>query len=161
MPQGSILGPLLFLVQVNNLNKASDVLDSIIFSHDTNLFYSHQNIETLSRTVNCELEKICEWFTASKYSLNVIKSNFTLFHKNFTKNKLPLKMPELKIGNSVIKRKWSVKFLRMMLDESISLKHHIKTFEKKNLPKIFVYYIAPKQYLDEMSLKTIYFSSIH
>ena len=161
MPQGSILGPLLFLVYVNNLNEASDVLDSIMFAHDTNLFYSHQNIETLFRTVNCELEKICEWFRPNKFSLIVIKTNFTLFHKNFTKNKLPLKMPELKIGNSVIKRKWSVKFLRMMLNESISLKHHIKTFEKKNLPKIFVYYIAPKQYLDEMSLKTIYFSSIH
>ena len=148
MPQGSILGPLLFLVQVNNLNKASDVLDSIIFSHDTNLFYSHQNIEPLFRTVNCELEKICEWFRASKFSLNVIKANYTLFHKNFTKNKLPLERPELKIGNSIIKRKSSVKFLRVMLDENMSLKHHIKTFEKKTFPKILVYYIAPKQYLE-------------
>ena len=57
VPQGSILGPLLFLVYVNDLNKASDVLDSIMFADDTNLFYSHQNIKTIFATMNCELEK--------------------------------------------------------------------------------------------------------
>ena len=74
VPQGSILGPLLFLVYVNDLNKASDVLDSTMFADDTNLFYSHQNIKTLFRKVNCELEKICEWFRANKLSLNVTKT---------------------------------------------------------------------------------------
>ena len=57
MPQGSILGPLLFLVYVNDLHKAS-VLDPIMFADDANLFYSHQNIKTLFGTVNCELKKI-------------------------------------------------------------------------------------------------------
>ena len=110
MPQGSILGPLFFLVYVNDHNKASDVLDPIIFADDANLFYSHQNIKTLFGTVNCELQKICEWLRANKLSLNVTKTNYTLFHKKSTKDKLPLKMSELKIGNSIIKRKSSVKF---------------------------------------------------
>ena len=105
MSQGSILGPLLFLFYVNDLNKAFDVLDPIMFADDTNLFYSHQNIKTLSGTVNCELQKICEWFRANKLSLNETKTNCTLFHKSSTRDKLPLKMSELKIGNSIIKRK--------------------------------------------------------
>ena len=122
VPQGSILGPLLFLVYVNDFNKAS-VTDPM-FAHDTNLFYSHQNMKTLFVTVNCELEKMCEWFRANKLSLNVTKTNHTLFHKNST-------VTELKIDNSIIKRKSSVNFLGVMLDENISWKDHIKTTEKK------------------------------
>ena len=57
MPQGSILGLLLFLVYVNDLNKASDVLEPIMFADDTNLFYSNQNIKTIFATMNYELEK--------------------------------------------------------------------------------------------------------
>ena len=94
-------------------------------------FCSHQNIKALFGTVNCELQKICKWFKANKLSLNVTKTNYTISHENFAKNKLPLKMPQLKIGNSIIKRKSSAKFLGVMLDENISWKDHIKTTEKK------------------------------
>ena len=88
------------------------------------------------------------------------KTDYTLFHKNFTKDKLPLKMPELKISNHIFKRKSSVKFLGVMLDENISWKDDNKTTEKKLAKNIGLLYRA-KPYLDETSLKTIYFSYIH
>ena len=77
----------------------SDVLDPIMFPEDTNLFYCHQNIKTLFRTVNCELQKLCELFRANELSLNMTKTNYISFHKNSNTNKLPLKMSQLKIGN--------------------------------------------------------------
>ena len=85
VPQDLIIGPLLFLLYTNDLNKASDILDLIMFADDTNLFYSNQNKKTLFGTVNYELQEICGWFTANKLSLNGTKANYTLLHKNFLK----------------------------------------------------------------------------
>ena len=73
-----------------------------------------------------ELEKISEWFKANKLSLNIKKTIYTLFHKNSTKDDLPLKLPDLKIVNSVLKRQASIKYLAVMLDEKISWKEHTK-----------------------------------
>ena len=73
-----------------------------------------------------ELGKISEWFKANKLSLNIKKTIYTLFHKNSTKNDLPLKLPDLKIVNSVLKRQASIKYLGVMLDEKISWKEHTK-----------------------------------
>ena len=69
-PQGSILGPLLFLIFVNDLHKVTKYLDPIMFADDTNLFYSHKNITTLFQIVDSELKLVHEWFLANKLSLN-------------------------------------------------------------------------------------------
>ena len=85
VPQGSILGPLLFLMYINDLPNASKVLDPIMFADDTNLFYSHYDIKTLFNTVNEELKKLVIWFTSNKLSLNIKKTKYTFFHKNSVK----------------------------------------------------------------------------
>ena len=160
VPQGSILGPLLFLIYINDLREASNILDPIMFADDTNLFYSHHQIKVLFETVNAELQKISQWFRANKLSLNVKKTNYTLFHKCSLKDKMPLKLPELKIGNNIIEKATSIKFLGVMIDENISWRDHIKTVENKLSKNIGLLYQA-KQFLDENSLKTLYFSYIH
>ena len=58
VPQGSIPGLLLFLIDVNDLNQVSNILDPIMFPDETNFFYSHHQIKTLFETVNCELKNI-------------------------------------------------------------------------------------------------------
>ena len=107
-----------------------------------------------------DLEKVSEWFRANKLALNIKKTNYTLFHKNSTKDDLPLKLADLNIVNSVLKRQSSIKLLGVMLDENISWKGHIKTVENK-LSKNIGLLCKSKQLLDTESLKSIYFSYIY
>ena len=75
--QGSILGPSLFLIYVNDLPNATNILDLIMFADDTNLSYSHHNIKKIFSTVKEELEKLGGWFTANRLLLNIKKTKYT------------------------------------------------------------------------------------
>ena len=86
VPQGSILGPLLFLLYINDMHKVSNLLHFIIFADDTNIFYLHDDPDILKDIVNEELCKLNTWFKINKLSLNVSKSNFMIFGN---KNMLP------------------------------------------------------------------------
>ena len=79
LPQVLILGPLLFLLYVNDLHNSA-ALDPIMFADDTNLFYEHSDLKTLFSLVNQELQKINEWSEANKLSVNVEKTKYSLFH---------------------------------------------------------------------------------
>ena len=69
--QGSILGPLLFIIYKNDMIHSSSIAKFIMFADDTNLFFKHKNLETLYNIINCELAKISDWFTQNKLSLNI------------------------------------------------------------------------------------------
>ena len=159
VPQGSILGPLLFLIYVNDLNKSSNILNPIMFADDTNLFYSHNDIKTLFKTVNNELKNIHEWFKANKLSLNADKTKYVFFHKTRISDYLPLQLPTLYIDAYKIKRVYFTKFLGVMLDENLTWKKHIELIESKMSKNIGILYKA-KFLLNKTCLKNIYFSFI-
>ena len=89
VPHCSISGPLLFSLYVNILKNASSVLDPFIFTDDTNLFYTHSNIQKLFSVMNEELASINQWFTSNKFSLNAKKQNIP-FSINPVKEKTSL-----------------------------------------------------------------------
>ena len=133
VPQGSILGPLLFITYVNDLCNVSKILEPIMFADDTNLFFSHKNIKDLFQAVNSELGKIFQWFNANKLSLSKDKTKYTFFHKAREKDNIPLKLPALFINDKEIERVTSIKFLGVLIDEYLSWKDHITVIEKRFL----------------------------
>ena len=79
VPQGSILGPLLFIIYINDLENSSKTLHKVIFADDTNLFLSHKNKSELQELLNKELHNVDHWFKANKLSLNISKTNYIVF----------------------------------------------------------------------------------
>src|ERR1700733_7741260 len=75
---GSILGPLLFILYINDLPNVSSKLFFILFADDTNVFNSHSSIEMLINETNIELEKVTDWFQTNKLTLNFDKTNYYL-----------------------------------------------------------------------------------
>ena len=77
--QGSILGPLLFLLFINDLCNVSKVVDFILFADDTNIFFSHNYFNLLPGILNSKMLKLTQWCQANKLSINFKKSNFMVF----------------------------------------------------------------------------------
>ena len=73
VPQGSILGPLLFILCINYINNVSTSTKLIMFADDTNLLSKHENVNRLFANVNKQLQKVSKWFKLNKLSLNITK----------------------------------------------------------------------------------------
>ena len=121
VPQGSILGPLLFLIYINDLPHAT-TLFSVLFADDTNMFDSSKDINGLIANINTELGKVCDWLYANKLSINVSKTHFMVWSPR--KAKLEDLGP-ITLNGQEIDRVTETKFLGIILDKSLSWKPHI------------------------------------
>ena len=127
--QGSILGPLLFILYINNLVNASKVLKFIIYANDISIIQRSKNLSTLIDTLNIELSKVAKWFAVNQLTLNVSKSNNVIFES--CRLHVPPNVPLIKNGVDIIERVFKSKFLGVSLDHSLKFSEHILNVAKK------------------------------
>jgi hypothetical protein len=90
VPQGSILGPLFFILYINDIVHVSKLANLIMFADDTNLCFKDANLDILINTVNGELSKISHWFALNKLSLNIKKKTLSYFIVEINESRLVL-----------------------------------------------------------------------
>ena len=128
VPQGSILGPLLFIIYINDMHKALDKCLVHHFADDTNLLFSHKDPKIIKKVMNKELQYLFEWLCANRLSLNVGKTEFILFRPPRIKleNRIILTLHGTKLYASN-----KIKYLGLILDDRLTWKYHIDELSKK------------------------------
>ena len=107
------LGPLLFLLYVNDLQHASKVLNPIMFAEDINLFFPHSDINVLFEKANKVLTTVSNLLNANKLSLNVEKTNHSFFHNSSKKDNIPIELTNLNTNGLTVERESSKKDLEV------------------------------------------------
>jgi len=122
VPQGSVLGPILFLIYINDMSNCSPRLKYVHFADDTTAFHSADNVEQLMLEVNGDLDMLFTWLQCNRLSLNISKTVYMLFtDKNI------LRPPDIKIAGSSINRVAESKFLGITIDSRLTFTTHISS----------------------------------
>ena len=166
MPQGSILGPLLFIIYMNDIYTVSDNLNFILYADDTTLsspmcsFSSgcDGDVERVSILINLELNKIADWLAVNKLSLNVQKTKLMIFHyrqRILTENDIP----RLMINNAIIERVTEFNFLGLTVNEYMNWNSHTQKIANK-ISRTLGVMNRLKRYLPFSAMKLMYDSLI-
>ena len=157
VPQGSILGPLFFILYINDFPKIFELANSMLFADDTSIFLSHKNPDQLVDLLNKELKLVDLWMKTNKLSVNIKKTNFVLFKPR--QKHIFLSSPIL-YSNCPLEQKLSTKFLGVFIDDHFTWKHHINYICNKISKSVGLLYKS-RFFLTQKSKISLYYSLVY
>ena len=174
VPQGSILGPILFLIYINDIKNCTSLM-TLLFADDSNFLISGKDLNQIVEILNIELKNICDWFRCNEMSLNPTKTKFMIFNKredaiNWEEIKIKLDFNN-ENENDTDKIRYlgyinqnsdipAVKFLGVYIDSQLNFKYHIEYLRKKVSRNMYIINRV-KHFLCEKSLVTLFHSFIN
>ena len=154
VPQGSVLGPLLFLVYINDLNRAITYSYIRHFADDTNILYRNKSLKKINQRINFDLKNIVKWLRANRISLNTNKTEIVLFK---SPRKIITRKMNFRISGQKIEAKNYAKYLGLLLDENLSWKKNFDLLRPKLERSIGL--LAKLRYsVSANLLRTVYFA---
>ena len=157
VPQGSILGPLLFLIYINDLHKSIIHSETHLFADDTNLLYTNKSVKKLNQHMNHDLKSLQIWLRANKISLNAKKTQLIIFRSPKIHIKKHL---NFRICGQKLQPTTHLKYLGIILDEHLNWKAHINTLSSK-LSRSIGLLSKIRHFVSYVSLHSLYYSLFH
>jgi len=132
VPQGSTLGPLLFLIYINDISSLTELCDLYMFADDSSVFISHDDLKQLTAASILVLRKVNEWFSSNRLTVNYSKTHFMLFApKVAVKTEPGVNLQQIVFDNITIKGVQSCKFLGVQIDDKLTFSEHIQSIIAK------------------------------
>ena len=153
VPQGSVLGPLLFLVYINDLHKSIKYCTVRHFADDTNLLISSNSPKQLQSYLNSDLKCLCKWLRANKICLNTSKTELLIFRHP---NKKPNYEFKIKMNGKKLYPSKFVKYLGVLIDSHLNFSFHINSISTR-LSRAIGMLEKIRYYVMKDTLRSIYF----
>ena len=155
VPQGSVLGPILFLIYINDIVNVFTWAKTILFADDMTLYFTGSNNDIRFHLANQDLNKLHSWCLSNRLTINTDKTHF-MFFSNRNTNVLPV----LKINNNLISRAYKLRFLGVIFDESLTFKFHTSNVSQK-LSRCTAMLYKVRDFVPCEVLKTLYYAHIY
>ena len=120
VPQGSILGPLLFIIYINDMDNSLSHSNCLLYADDTVITYSHPNADTLIRNCQSDVKNIEDWFKCNQLQLNAMKTQFIIFGTKQQTKRLSNNVIKILVKDTDVAREKNVTYLGTKLDENLS-----------------------------------------